>query len=274
MPYVSVNGIDLHYREAGEGFPVVLVHGFTGNSRNWALTVPAVSASFRTISPDLRGHGLSSKPTRREDYTLEALAADVLALLRHLGISECYLAGHSMGGMVAQHLVLSQPHLFRALVLVDTAADPLPGMMTPERQRLIEIARRGDMEAVFEEQLRLNLLPPEIVSRPEILQIRREQFRLVAPEAYIYLSQAMAERRPLLDELANIQIPTLIVCGEKDEPFLAPSQAMHQRIEGSQLAIISGSGHTPQIERPEDFNDVLCRFLASVHAAISVKENR
>lgn len=271
MPHVSVNGVDLHYREAGEGFPVLLIHGFTGNSRNWALTVPALSASFRTISPDLRGHGISSKPTRPEDYTLEVLAADVLALIRHLGISQCYLAGHSMGGMVAQHLVLSQPQLFRALVLVDTAANPLPGMMTPERQRLIDIARQGDMEAVFEEQLRLNLLPPEIVSRPEILQIRREQFRLVAPEAYIYLSQAMAERRPLLEELAGIQIPTLIICGEKDEPFVSPSQAMHQRIAGSELAVIAGSGHTPQIERPKEFNDILVRFLARVHAALTVK---
>ncbi len=272
MPHVSVNVVDLHYREAGAGFPVLLIHGFTGNSRNWALTVPALSASFRTISPDLRGHGLSSKPTRREDYTLEALAGDILALLHRLGISECYLVGHSMGGMVAQHLVLSQPQLFRALVLVDTAADPLPSMMTPERQRLIEIARQGDMEAVFEEQLRLNLVPPEIVSRPEILQIRREQFRMVAPEAYIYLWQAMAERRPLLEDLAAICIPTLIVCGEKDEPFLAPSRAMHQRIAGSQLAIIAGSGHTPQIEQPKEFNDVLARFLASVHATASARQ--
>lgn len=272
MPYASVNGIDLHYREAGQGFPVLLVHGFTGNSRNWALTVPALSPAFRTISPDLRGHGLSAKPARPEDYTLEVLAADVLGLLQHLNVSHCYLVGHSMGGMVAQHLVLSQPGLFRALVLIDTAANPLSGMMTPERRRLVEIARRGDMESVFEEQLRLNLLPPEIVSRPDILKIRREQFRQVAPEAYIYLSEAMANRRPLIDDLAAVQVPTLIVCGGKDEPFLAPSQAMHERIKGSQLVIIPGSGHTPQIEQPREFNDVLVRFLAAVDATATARQ--
>lgn len=268
MPYAPVNGIELHYREAGAGFPVVLIHGFTGNSRNWALTVPALTSSFRTISPDLRGHGLSSKPVRREDYGLELLAADVLALLRLLGISHCYLVGHSMGGMVAQHLVLSHPEIFAALVLVDTAAQPLPHMMAPERQRLLEIARRGDMDAVFQEQLRLNLLPPEIRDRPEMLQARREQFRLTAPEAYVYLSEAMSQRRPLLEELGSLGLPTLIVCGEKDEPFLAPSHTMHQRIPGSEFAVIAGSGHTPQIEQPRELNSVLVGFLTRVHAQV------
>ncbi len=79
MPHATVNGIDLHYREAGEGFPIVLVHGFTGNARNWALTIPALIQHFRTISVDLRGHGHSAKPTREEDYRLEVMAEDVYA---------------------------------------------------------------------------------------------------------------------------------------------------------------------------------------------------
>ena len=122
MPHAHVNGIEIHYREAGQGFPLVLIHGFTGNLRNWALQIPVLTQQFRTVSLDLRGHGQSHKPTRREEYSLELLADDVYALIQHLDIGECYVAGHSMGGMIAQHLVLAHPEPFRALVLVDTAA--------------------------------------------------------------------------------------------------------------------------------------------------------
>ena len=66
MATATINGLEIHYREKGAGFPVVLVHGFTGNSRNWALTVPVLTRQFRTISVDLRGHGHSARPVRQE----------------------------------------------------------------------------------------------------------------------------------------------------------------------------------------------------------------
>src|SRR6266540_2581056 len=112
MPHATVNGIEIHYREVGEGFPIVLIHGYTGNSRNWALTAPALAHRFRVISVDLRGHGLSAKP-----------ASDVYELLKNLEVSEYALVGHSMGGMVSQLLILEHPAMVRALVLVDTAAE-------------------------------------------------------------------------------------------------------------------------------------------------------
>src|SRR5438309_2176796 len=160
MPTATINGLELNYREAGEGFPVVLVHGFTGNSRNWALTAPALADHFRTVSIDLRGHGRSARPTREEDFRMEAMADDVYQLLQHLDISECYLVGHSMGGMVSQCLVLAHAEVVRALVLVDTAAD-MPETLAArdrraQRERLAEIARTQGMEAVFEEQLRMD----------------------------------------------------------------------------------------------------------------------
>src|SRR2546422_5857227 len=111
MPHATVNRIEMHYREAGEGFPIVLVHGYTGNLRNWAFSIPALTERYRTISMDLRGHGHSSKPTEKEDYTLDVMADDVHQLLTHLGVTDCHLAGHSMGGRVAQLLTLAHPAL-------------------------------------------------------------------------------------------------------------------------------------------------------------------
>ena len=139
MPHISVNGLDIHYKERGAGLAVVLIHGYTGNLRNWVLQVRALSDRYRTISPDLRGHGLSARSSRPEDYTLDALAADVHALLQALAVTECYLVGHSMGGMLAQEFVLRYPEMVRALVLVDTAADTPGSIPWEERARLVDL---------------------------------------------------------------------------------------------------------------------------------------
>jgi len=267
MPVVAVNGLEIHYRETGQGRPVVLVHGFTGNSRNWALTVPALRPHYRIVSPDLRGHGLSAKPIRPEDYSLEAMAQDVIALIDRLGLAGCHLVGHSMGGMIAQVVALQAPALLRSLVLVDTSAEPPGALRTEERARLIKIAMEQGMEAVWEAQLALSPQAEELRAQPELLQAWKEQFLMTSREAYIYCAQHIANRRTLLGELGRLKLPVLIVCGEKDEPFVEPSYRMYRAIPGSRLEVIPDCGHTPQIERPHEFNHLLLSFLQEVDGA-------
>lgn len=269
MPHLSISGLDIHYKEKGEGFPVALIHGYTGNLRNWALQVRVLAQRYRTISPDLRGHGLSVKPTRREDYSLEFFASDVCGLLHALALSECYLVGHSMGGMVAQEFILRHPDMVRALVLVDTAADAPQGMPWQERARLMDLARTQGMDVVFEEMLRSPLGSHLAEDNPQFIDLWREQFLMTSLEAYLYCGQAIANRRPLLDQLSQIRVPTLIICGELDEPFLAPSRRMHQRVADSELVVIPGAGHTPTLEKPFEFNQALLSFLARVDSRSS-----
>ena len=268
MPKAQINSIEINYRESGEGFPLLLIHGFTGNLRNWALQVPVLTRGFRMVSIDQRGHGHSEKPTRGEDYSLELMAEDAYGLLQHLGIDGCYLIGHSMGGMVAQHFALAHPEQVRALVLVDTAAEVTEKMHTQEGARLVEIARDQGMEAVFEEQLCINPMADQIRGQPQFLGLWRQQFLLTSREAYIYCARAVARREPLLDKLHAIEVPTLIICGENDDPFMEASRRMHERIPGSELMIIAGAGHTPQIEKAPAFNRVLSEFLSRVHEGV------
>ena len=269
MPKAGINGIEIHYRDNGEGFPLLLIHGFTGNLRNWVLQAPVLTRGFRMVSLDLRGHGHSEKPTRPEDYSLELMAEDVWGLLQHLAIDGCYLIGHSMGGMVAQHLALAHPEPVRALVLVDTAAEVTSTMRTQEGARLVEIARDQGMEAVFEEQLRINPMADQIRGQPQLLGLWRQQFLLTSREAYIYCARAIVRRKPLLDKLHAIEVPTLIICGENDDPMVEASRRMHERIAGSELVIIHGAGHTPQFERAPEFNRVLSEFIARVHEEVA-----
>jgi len=270
MPKASVNGIEMHYRDVGEGFPVVLIHGYTGNSRNWALTVPALRESFRTISMDLRGHGLSGKPTRPEDYSLAFMVDDVHDLLEQLEVPECYLVGHSMGGGVAMRFVLAHPEVVRALVLVDTSASPQDSSRTEMREALLKTAREEGLEAAFEAQLRIDPGASEILSNPQAVQVWREQFLMTSLEAYLYCAAAMAERESLLEDLRRVAVPTLIVCGERDAPFLEPSRLMHEAIPDSELVIIDDAGHSPQFETPVEFNRVLTEFLSKVRETSTV----
>jgi 3-oxoadipate enol-lactonase len=156
-------------------------------------------------------------------------------------------------------------------VLVDTAAEIPQGMLQKERraerERLVEIARERGMEAVFEEQLRVNPLRERIETNPEFLRTWREQFLMTSREAYMYCAHGMASRKPLVGELGRIAVPTLVICGENDEPFLAPSRKMHAEVPGSRLEIIAGAGHSPQIETPAAFNAVITGFLSKVHEA-------
>ena len=187
---------------------------------------------------------------------------------------ECVFVGHSMGGMVSQLLVLQHPEVVRALVLVDTAAEVPKGLLYEERlkqrQRLVEMARTEGMQAVFEEQMKITPVHPALAANPRYIDIWREQFLMTAPQAYIACANAMSSRRSLLGELGAISVPTLIVCGEKDEPFLEPSRDMHEAMPGSELVIIPVAGHGPQMETPGEFNRVLAEFLSKVRETSAV----
>jgi pimeloyl-ACP methyl ester carboxylesterase len=270
MPRAPVNGIEVNYREKGEGYPVFLLHGYTGNLRNWALQVPILSREYRMVSIDHRGHGHSDKPTLPDDYSLELMAEDAYGLLEHLGVEECYLVGHSMGGTIAQHLALAHPEKVRALVLTDTWAEVPRGRGMEERARLLEIAEAQGMEAVFEEQLRANPMAEQLRAQPVLLEVWRQQFLMTSREAYLYCAYAIGSTPSWRERLDQIKVPTLVVCGENDEPFLDAARQLHEGISGSEMAIIPGAAHTPQIEKPAEFNHVLTGFLSRVHQGVAV----
>ena len=268
MPRAPVNGIELNYREKGEGYPVFLLHGYTGNLRNWALQLPALSREYRMVSIDHRGHGESDKPTEAEGYTLDQMAEDACGVLEHLGIEECYLVGHSMGGAIAQHLALAHPERVRALVLAGTWAEA-PRIRHEQRARLLEVALAEGMEAAFEEQLRTNPRADELRAQPLFLETWRRQFLMTSIEALTYCAQAIADKPSWTHELHRIAVPTLVMCGENDAEFLAACRQLHDRIAGSELAIIPGAGHALQIEKPAEFNAVLTGFLSRVHQGVA-----
>lgn len=267
MPEVTVNGLKINHRDTGgEGPPIVLVHGFTGNVRNWALNIPALRDRFRCVSLDLPGHGLSARPAEMEAYELPKMARVVWGAIKALGLERPVLMGHSMGGMISQYVALDHSEAIRALVLVDTAAETI-AIRNVDRQKMIDAVKVGGLEAAFEQQLAN--AEASVRGNARFVAMWREQFLMTAPQAYLGGAEAMARRESLIERLKTLAIPTLIICGENDLPFLGPSKKMHEAIPGSRLEIIAGAGHSPTFEAPDKFNAVLTAFLDRVAVAAS-----
>ncbi|MEO8458533.1 MAG: alpha/beta hydrolase [Chloroflexota bacterium] len=275
MPHVDVDGLKLNYRDtSGDNPAIVLIHGYTGNTRNWALNIPALREKYRCVSFDLPGHGESDRSEDATVYSLEAMSERVVGAMKALDIERATLMGHSMGGMVSGYIAVNHTEMLRALVLVDTAAEPLAERSELRRRlvgavKAIETERGpGGMEAVFDLHLQAATEAGPLDDR--FVTLWREQFLMTSLDAYIHCAEAMAGRETLIPRLRELSLPTLIVCGENDLPFLQASHNMNEAIAGSELAIITGAGHSPTFETPAAFNEVLLRFLSRVHAGAAV----
>ena len=148
MPKVKVNGIDIYYEEHGSGEPVVMIGGLGADTTLWSKQVPAFSERFRVVVFDNRGSGQSDKPD--EPYSIPMFAADTVGLMQALGIERAHVVGASLGGLVAQELVLTHPEMVDRLVLVCTTSNG-PRSVRPSLWSLIPILfklrRTGDPAA-------------------------------------------------------------------------------------------------------------------------------
>lgn len=258
----AVNGVEIEWEEHGAAGrrALVLVHGFTGSRLDFAPRVPALAALGRTVLPDLRGHGGSTNTGDPAGYTLEQLAADLVAFVDANALAGCDLLGHSLGGMVALRAALAAPDRFGSLILMDTAA------RAPELPReLFELARRvvesAGLEALLEAMRRR---PPEDAGRTPAdrrLELawgegywrdwRLPNFRAMDPVAYGALGAALFGQTPLAARLAEIRQPTLVMVGAEDAAFLPAADELAAGIPGARRVTIAGAGHQPQLEAPE-----------------------
>ncbi|MGH2693816.1 MAG: alpha/beta hydrolase [Actinomycetota bacterium] len=265
MAIADLGDVRLHYQERGEGPPVVGVMGFALDQRFWAAQIPSVTQTHRFITYDNRGVGRSTGPLAT---SIDELAHDALRLLDHLGIDKTVVFGVSMGGAIAQRLVLDHPERVSALVLAVTWARP------------IEFMRRQDDFAarIIESEGVDGLIEASLLRMftPRFFEVGREIIdRLVAaflvesgPEATDpKVLQAQLDaigKHDTLPELERISCPTLVVGGHMD--MMVPGFAAEEiaaAIPGAQLEMFE-TGHGLMVEEMESFNEVLHAFLASL----------
>lgn len=253
----------LHYLEAGSGDrALVLLHAFPLHAAMWERQLADLSDGWRVIAPDLPGFGQSDPLPDPNEPSLEALADAVAGLLDHLGLSQVVLGGLSMGGYTAFVFARHHRPRLRALVLADTRAGADSSEVRERRTKQQgEVRERGTAELV--ETLLGNLLTEEThAQRHEIVEHARRLMLDASPGAVIAALEAMKRRSDASEDLAGLDVPTLILVGDKDAS--APvdvAEEMAQHLPNARLAIIPDAGHLSNLEQPKAFNAELKAFL-------------
>ena len=271
---VGAGAVGLEVAEAGAGGrPLLVVHGFSGAKEDFADHLDRLGvAGWHVVAPDLRGHGNSDHPEGEDAYRFGLFADDLLALADALGWDRFALLGHSMGGMVAQFVVLKAPGRVRALVLMDTSSGPPEGIEPDQVEVGAAVVREYGMAVLCELQeaqaesdplatpasVRLRL------ERPELAEHGRRNTLASSPDMWLSMTTKMLGQDDRLDRLASLDVPTLVIVGEQDRPFVGSSERMAKAIPGARLAVIPDAGHSPQVENPEPWWDALVGFLEGV----------
>lgn len=271
---VELGDVSLHVVDAGEGGrPIMLVHGFTANSFEVAGVIePLAELGWHAVAPDLRGHGRSDRPTDAGAYSLELMAADVVALADRLGWDRFTLLGHSMGGGVAQLVALDHPQRLTGLVLASTFHGPVPGISMELVQLGCWVVREAGMEGLADAQEARRAENPESVAAFERLQeaipgyAEQSRARLVStsPDMWMAMAPRFVEQEDRLSRLAALEVPTAVIVGEFDGTMGDDCRRLAATIPGATLTVIAGAGHVPQLEQPDAWWAALSEFLGRV----------
>lgn len=259
----TINGSNIFYVDEGprESTAVVFLHGFPFDHTMWKEQIALVSRSRRAVAYDIKGHGMSD--VEYGQYTIEGHVDDLIGILDHLKLAKVVIVGLSMGGYVTLRALERHPERFSAAVLCDTqsVADGNEGKL--KRAGAIKNIRATGTIA-FADQFVKSVFAPETPSRnPEVVE-RIRKVILHTPEiSLIGTLLALAARTDTTESLGALRIPVLILVGEHDitTPPSA-SQAMHERIKGSELHIVPGAAHMSNLENPVFFNEKLLAFLS------------
>ena len=266
MTRLTVNGIGLNVDLAGEGPPLLFLHGFTGSMASWAGVRPAF-AGFKTIMVDLIGHGASDAPLDPSRFEMGPCVQDLTAVLDRLGIARATVVGYSMGGRVALHLALGAPERVAALVLESAS----PGIADAAERA----ARVKSDEALADDIERLGV--EAFVDRWEAQPLFASQSRLPAAIREGVRAQRLKNsalglanslrgmgagvQEPLHARLRDVQAPTLVIAGSLDARYCAIAREIEGSIPNSSLVVIPEAGHTTHLEQPAAFTEAVRGFL-------------
>lgn len=254
-------GVRIHYVEAGQGEPVILLHGYTDNLRNnWIATsvLPTLAKRYRVVALDARGHGDSGKPHDRAAYGPE-MGMDIVRLMDRLGIRRAHIVGYSMGGHVVAQLLTLHPERFATVTLGGSSGRR---NWSAEDQRRVDTESEEMDEGVLRSQI-LRLWPRD-KPPPDDATLRAMSTQQMAGQDVHALA---AVRRSNPDQVVTeaamraVTVPVLGVVGSND-PYLRDFQQLKSMMPQMQLVVVDGASHVQTPGRPE-FVAALEAFLAA-----------
>ena len=254
MPNINRDGVSIHYEVHGSGPPLLLTHGYSSTSDMWQGQIEALSKHYKLVLWDMRGHGQSDYPDDPAAYSEALTVGDMAALLDEVGADKAIVGGLSLGGYMSLAFYRSHPDRVRALLIIDTG----PGFKKDEarkawNKRAHDTGDRFDREG-------LDVL--KNASRERSGVTHRDASGLArAARGMLTLRD-----RSVIESLPDIKVPSLVVVGADDTPFLAASDYMAARIPGAKKVVVPAAGHAVNIDQPQAFIEAVLPFLDSLDA--------
>jgi len=269
MPTARVNGVTLYYEETGSGFPLIWCHEFGGDYRSWEPQVRYFSRRYRVVTWNYRGYPPSEVPQDAAAYRNEILIEDLAALMRHLGIERAHVGGLSMGGNVALNFGIAHPDMSESLIICGCGSGTV-GRETflaqgeQNAQRFLTEGIEAKVRNFAGLASRRGFAEKDPRGWAEFLQ----QVRDHSPVGSAHMLRGVQMKRKTIfelePELKRLEVPSLIMVGDQDEPCLEPSLFMKRHIANAGLVMLPMTGHTANIEEPALFNLHVAEFLAAV----------
>ncbi len=248
MPYITRDGVRIHYEEAGSGPPILITHGYASSTKAWEGQARSLSDTYRIITWDMRGHAGTDSPTDQAQYSEEATVDDMAALLDHLGIEKAVISGLSLGGYMSLAFNLKYPGRVRALMLFDTG----PGYNNPKgREAWNETAVK---RAERFEEMGLDALGQGAEVKISV-HTSAEGLALAARGMLAQFNDGV------IKSLEHVKVPTLVLVGENDQPFLGATDYMANKIPGAKKVVIPNAGHASNLDQPAAFDAAVREFM-------------
>lgn len=264
------DGLTLHVAMSGSGPPLVLLHGFTGSGEIWAPLRAGFSAAHTVIAVDLPGHGRSSAPADPQRYTLTRFADDLAHVLDALAVERTALLGYSMGGRAALRFALSHGDRLAALILESTSPGISDDALRSERlasdNSLADSIERDGIERFVERWEQLPLWSSQS-NLSDDARAKLHAQRLENDPAGLANSlrgAGAAVELPVLDRLAEIHAPTLLIAGALDSKYVELGRLIQKSLPDARMAIVPGAGHAVHFERPDAFATAMSEFLRNI----------
>ena len=257
MPKIDRDGVKIHYEVYGNGPALLLTHGYSSTSAMWQGQIEALSRNHKLVLWDMRGHGQSDYPDNPAAYSEAHTVADMAALLDQVGATSAIVGGLSLGGYMSLAFYRAHPQRVRALLIIDTG----PGFKKDDARDAWN-RRAHDTGDRFERE---GLAVLKSASRERSSVSHRDASGL-ARAARGMLTQRDA---CVIESLPDIKVPSLVVVGADDTPFLAASDYMAAKIPGARKVVIPAAGHAVNIDQPKAFVDAVLPFLDDLQRSAS-----
>jgi len=271
MPHVTADdGVKLFYTDSGAGVPIVFVHEFAGDHRSYEPQVRQFARSFRCITYNARGYPPSDVPGDGA-YSQDRARDDICAVLDGLGIDCAHIVGISMGGFAVLHFGFTYPGRARSLVIAGCGYGAEPARRAQFAAEAEASAHRFETLGMAEAALAYATGPTRVQFQnkdPRGWQEFADQLAEHSTEGASRTMRGVQAQRPslfdLVDRIATITVPTLVMTGDEDWPCLEPALLLKRTIASADLVVMPGTGHTLNLEEPAAFNAHLARFFDQV----------